>query len=203
MSWLDGRSVHQVLVTGGSRRRGHDLVWRFGRCSDSTASPRCSCAMCTTSCKTMYWRSATTTLTSSARGTTSHDRPCVDGRRPIPPFRLQAPRQADRLVPQHHAAEVLRPVGRRDDARLLDSGRASLEALRDRTALALADSSLNAADLHDAGYRLVRVAVDPGGREAARHRARKAGCSLRRPGGSLGGTAVPTQAGRPDPRLVS
>jgi L-malate glycosyltransferase len=43
-------------------------------------------------------------------------------------------------------------------ARLLECGRRSLERLRDRTVLALADSSFNAEDLDRAGYPLVRVA---------------------------------------------
>lgn len=42
-------------------------------------------------------------------------------------------------------------------ARLLEAGRRYLEVLRDRTVLALADSSFNAEDLYNVGYSRVRV----------------------------------------------
>jgi glycosyltransferase involved in cell wall biosynthesis len=44
-----------------------------------------------------------------------------------------------------------------ETARLLELGRHTLQLLRDRTALAMADSGFNAADLVAAGYREVRV----------------------------------------------
>ena len=67
--------------------------------------------------------------------------------------------RSERTVVVYHnitPAEYFRRFDRRF-ARLLQRGRAHLGDLCDRTALALADSEYNAAELRDAGYRNVRV----------------------------------------------
>jgi len=157
MSWLDGRSVHQVLVTAApgdavtnSAFEIRSLLRQHGKSE-------------------MFACNVHHELQDDVLAIADYDTHVPPEERPLTivhvsmgddrflPFVSSLPGQ---LIVSYHNITPPKYFAPWDaeTTRLLDSGRASLEALRDRTALALADSSFNAADLHDAGYRLVRVA---------------------------------------------
>lgn len=156
MSWLDDRSVHQILVTASPgdavtnaacqirsllRRHGTSEIFAFNIHGDLLGD------VLPTSEYSDFAPSDPDPVT-LVHVSMGDDRllPFLDG---VPGRFILS---YHNVTPSHFFAPWDPAM-----ARLLEQGRRSLELLRDRTVLALADSSFNAADLHRVGYRSVRV----------------------------------------------
>ena len=156
MSWLNGRSIHQVVVTAApgdaitnSVMEIRSLLRRYGR------SEVFSC-------------NVHDELRGDVLSIADYDRHAPDEKDPLTLVHLSmgddqllpfVSRAAGALIVSYHnitPSEYFAPWDT-STAYLLELGRQSVEQLRDRTVLALADSSFNAADLRAAGYANVRV----------------------------------------------
>jgi len=156
MSWLDGRSIHQVVVTAApgdaitnSVMEIRSLLRTYGKSE-------------------VFACNVHNELQGDVLSISDYDRHAPAEQQPLTLIHLSmgddqllpfVSRLAGALIVSYHNITPSSYFARWDPptARLLELGRRSLKPLRDRAVLALADSSFNAADLHDAGYPLVRV----------------------------------------------
>jgi glycosyltransferase involved in cell wall biosynthesis len=156
MSWLDGRSIHQVVVTAApgdaitnSVMEIRSLLRTYGKSE-------------------VFACNVHNDLHGDVLSISDYDRHAPAEKQPLTLVHVSmgddqllpfVSRLAGSLIVSYHNITPSSYFAPWDPptARLLELGRRSLEPLRDRTVLALADSSFNAADLRDAGYPLVRV----------------------------------------------
>ena len=156
MSWLDGRSIHQVMVTAApgdaitnSVMEIRSLLRTYGKSE-------------------VFACNIHNELLGDVLSISDYDRHSPAEEQPLTLVHLSmgddhllpfVSRLAGALIVSYHNITPSSYFAPWDasTARLLELGRRSLELLRDRTVLALADSSFNAAELHDAGYSPVRV----------------------------------------------
>jgi glycosyltransferase involved in cell wall biosynthesis len=156
MSWLDGRSIHQVVVTAApgdaitnSVMEIRSLLRTYGKSE-------------------VFACNVHNDLHGDILSISDYDRHAPAEKQPLTLVHVSmgddqllpfVSRIAGSLIVSYHNITPSSYFAPWDapTARLLKLGRLSLEPLRDRTVLALADSSFNAADLRDTGYPLVRV----------------------------------------------
>jgi glycosyltransferase involved in cell wall biosynthesis len=156
MSWLDGRSIHQVVVTAApgdaitnSVMEIRSLLRTYGKSE-------------------VFACNIHNALHGDVLSISDYDRHAPAEQQPLTLVHVSmgddhllpfVSRLAGALIVSYHNITPSSYFAPWDPptARLLDLGRHSLEPLRNRTVLALADSSFNAADLREAGYPLVRV----------------------------------------------
>jgi len=156
-SWLEGRSIHQVMVTAAPGDAVTNSVMEIRSLLRTYGSSE------------VFACNVHNELEGDVFSIADYDRHAPAEEQPLTLIHLSM--GDDRLLPfvsrlpgalivSYHNMTPSGYFAPWDlpTARLLDLGRSSLGQLRDRTVLALADSSFNAADLHDAGYSRVHVA---------------------------------------------